>query len=278
MKQDRNAFVALGFLLGILLIAAFVSACSSSEQEALSTMIAPAAETAMAEGKKFAATEGTELISTGQVVAQTQISSARETAVPRAVTEIARQLTPDPLPTPKLDANDIATYTVEPGDNLTKIAAKFSIPLDDLIQLNLSRYLSLASDPNHVEAGWVLIVASGTGSLAANHPTPAPTVQPTALPECNVQTVYWISGDFKCEEYRLDAVTEVGVSIGCVVLDDNPLGYYKTHTIYDGWVIIVNGKMISYGWFVDREKNQTVIGPAIIRSKQNYMECGIPNM
>ncbi len=67
--------------------------------------------------------------------------------------------------------------------------------------------------------------------------------------------------------------TGQGVSIGCVVLDGNPLGYYTTYTTYEGWSYVdANG--VSYvGWFRDGQA-----GPYDIVRQSNSFQCGIPGI
>jgi len=66
------------------------------------------------------------------------------------------------------------------------------------------------------------------------------------------------------------------MGFGCIVLDDNPLGYYMVHTIYTGWVLTRNGEVFSYGWVYDKEKNEIAVGPAVVANAFKYLECGIP--
>lgn len=171
------------------------------------------------------------------------------------------------------DGKSVVTYTVVAGDTLTKVAYQFSLDVNALVRLNRDRYPSLQRNPNHLETGWVLIVAIGP-EVTPTPPAPAPTAI-SSVPTCNESIVYW-ANEFSCEDYQLDAVTEVGLSLSCVVLDDNPLGYYVKHTVYKGWVITRNGHTFSYGWYVDREQNKVVIGPAVVTETRTYVECGIP--
>lgn len=258
-----------------LLIALTLSSCSPALQSEVIGLIEPVAKTAIKEGGDLAQTEGANLQKTAEAAAKTQISSIKQTDLPGLVTDVVEKLTPQPPSTaqpPK--SNDVVTYTVKQGDTLSKIASVYSLELNDLITLNQDRYPSLVQNPDHVEIGWVLIVSTGSGKSISPPPSPAPST--IAFPTtCDQTSVYW-TDNFSCEPYRLDAVTEIGLSIGCVVFDDNPLGYFKTHTIYDGWVITRNGYIFSYGWFIDKDKNQVVIGPAIVEKTTKYVECGIP--
>jgi LysM repeat protein len=54
------------------------------------------------------------------------------------------------------------TYTVQPGDNLTRIANRFSTTVSVLIDLNKSKYPCLATNPVCLQIGWVLQVPATT--------------------------------------------------------------------------------------------------------------------
>jgi hypothetical protein len=54
------------------------------------------------------------------------------------------------------------TYTVQSGDNLTKIAAKFGTSVSALVELNKAQYPCLASSPTCLQAGWVIQVPLAT--------------------------------------------------------------------------------------------------------------------
>lgn len=49
-------------------------------------------------------------------------------------------------------------YTVQPGDTLSQIAARYHLTLEQLIALNQDQYPALARDPSVVRAGWRLRV------------------------------------------------------------------------------------------------------------------------
>lgn len=68
-----------------------------------------------------------------------------------------------------------ATYTVQPGDNLYRIALRFGTTVEQLQAWNAHRYPALA-DPGMLQAGWVLIVSADPN--ATPQPTPAPTTTP----------------------------------------------------------------------------------------------------
>lgn len=287
-KHRGMVWLSSAFLVALAILFSITS-CSPSEQNVLGTEVARAKDTAVAEAGKVAKTKAAEVRATAPVIVGTQAAGiagtahakvvteaagAAATAKARVATEAARLLTPKAPGTPEAPVgNAVVTYTVVEGDTLTEIAHQFSLDVNALVQLNRDRYPSLQRDPNHVEIGWVLIVATGP-EVTSTPPPPAPTTLPSS-PVCDESSVYWAQG-FKCEEYQLDAVTKIGLNVGCIVFRRNPLGYYKEHTVYTGWVLTRNGYTISYGWYADRELNKTVIGPAIVKEKHTYVECGIP--
>lgn len=55
------------------------------------------------------------------------------------------------------------TYTIQPGDSLSKIASMFSTTTKNLQELNRSKYPTLATNPNLLQIGWQLIVPEPTG-------------------------------------------------------------------------------------------------------------------
>jgi len=68
------------------------------------------------------------------------------------------------------------TYTVRGGDTLSSIARAWGTTVQQLQAWNSAAHPSLASDPNTLQAGWILIVAGNPGT------TPLPTTAPTAAP------------------------------------------------------------------------------------------------
>lgn len=53
------------------------------------------------------------------------------------------------------------SYTVKPGDSLTKIAAKQGVGLDALVAANKAKYPCLATNPTCLQMGWTLTIPSG---------------------------------------------------------------------------------------------------------------------
>lgn len=98
-------------------------------------------------------------------------SSSSPTATPFGSTSPSESSAATPSPT----AVGV-TYTVRPGDTLSSIARAWGTTVQQLQAWNADRYPSLATDPNTLQSGWVLIV-SGDPST-----TPQPTASPTAVP------------------------------------------------------------------------------------------------
>jgi peptidoglycan/xylan/chitin deacetylase (PgdA/CDA1 family)/LysM repeat protein len=90
--------------------------------------------------------------------------------------------TASPTEAPTATATAGATYAVQPGDNLYRIGLRFGVSVAQLQAWNVGRYPQL-SDPNTLQAGWVLVVsgdpdATPVPTVAA---TPRPTSPPTAV-------------------------------------------------------------------------------------------------
>jgi hypothetical protein len=258
-NNNRRAGIIGALLLYLVILN--LTACVPGEEVDVQKIILPLAETAAREAGGMAKTEAEKI---------------KDTAFPVFATEIVGKLTPEPVRTAQPpERDDIVTYSVVKGDTLSKIASTYSIKTDNLIELNRDRYPSLRENPNYVEVGWILIISTGSGQPIS--PPPSPASEKIIIPStCDENLVYWAEEGFDCQPYRLDAVTEIGLLKFACINDANPLGYSKTHTIYDGWVITKKGNIFSYGWFMDKEKKQVVIGPAIITKTTKYVVCGIP--
>jgi peptidoglycan/xylan/chitin deacetylase (PgdA/CDA1 family)/LysM repeat protein len=94
---------------------------------------------------------------------------------------------PSATPTAAASAGaDVTTYTVQGGDTLFSIARAWATTVAQLQAWNAERYPSLATDPDTLEAGWVLVVAAAPGATPAatspptQRPTPAPTQPPVS--------------------------------------------------------------------------------------------------
>jgi len=74
-------------------------------------------------------------------------------------------------------------YTVRAGDSLSSIARAFGTSTAQLQAWNADRYPSLASDPNVIEPGWLLLVSGDPNVTPLPTPTPVPaTPKPTSPP------------------------------------------------------------------------------------------------
>ncbi|MBA3687237.1 MAG: polysaccharide deacetylase family protein [Chloroflexi bacterium] len=69
------------------------------------------------------------------------------------------------------------TYTVRAGDSLSSIARVWGTTVQQLQAWNAVSHPSLVTDPNTLQAGWILTVAGDPGTTPL--PTAAPTVAPT---------------------------------------------------------------------------------------------------
>ncbi len=266
MAITKWVYISLAFLL---------LGCSPAQPGDIQTEVAKAAQTAAKEGGRVVQTNAAKLKDTAEPALETQAVRLKETAQAEIATQAARLVaTQVPASTPPPTGDGVATYIVVEGDTLSKIASKFSIPVQTLVDLNRERYPSLVTNPDHVEVDWVLIA-----STPEDVPAPAPPAAPTPwsnTPGCDVSTVYWLVPPITCEESVVNVVTEIGHSVGCINLEDNPLGYYIRHTIYKGWILTDANNVVSYGWFVDKERNSVVVGPAIVLETTPLVECAIP--
>jgi len=116
---------------------------------------------------------------------------------------------PSVQPPPSASA-DGTTYVVVGGDTLFSIARAWNTTVAQLQAWNAERYPSLATNPDALEAGWVLIVSGDPSATPAATPattprpaTPVPTSSPPVPSGCragnrvaagNQQTFYTIPG------------------------------------------------------------------------------------
>ena len=109
---------------------------------------------------------------------------------------------PSVQPPPSASA-DGATYVVVGGDTLFSIARAWNTTVAQLQAWNAERYPSLATNPDALEAGWVLIVSGDPSATPVATPAPAtPTPAPVAsgcragnrVAAGNPQTFYTIPG------------------------------------------------------------------------------------
>lgn len=61
-------------------------------------------------------------------------------------------------PTDTAAANDSILYTVQSGDTVGRIATRFHVTIEQIIDLNSDKYPSIAYDPSSIKPGWQLRV------------------------------------------------------------------------------------------------------------------------
>ena len=130
---------------------------------------------------------------TTEAESTTSPSAAAATATPSveptSSPSDAPTATPDESASPTPSAIPTATpvagteYTVRAGDSLAAIGRAYGTSTEQLQAWNAGRYPSLATNPNVIEPGWVLIVRGDPGVTPLPTPTAAPaTPRPTAPP------------------------------------------------------------------------------------------------
>ncbi len=110
-------------------------------------------------------------------------------ATPSATPVGSSSPTPDESPSatpseaPTATPVDGTEYAVLTGDSLAAIARAYGTTTGQLQAWNADRYASLATNPNVIEPGWVLIVSGDPGVTPLPTPTAAPaTPRPTSTP------------------------------------------------------------------------------------------------
>jgi peptidoglycan/xylan/chitin deacetylase (PgdA/CDA1 family) len=139
-----------GGLAIVLVVLLVLAACTSEPATTPSPSASAALPSAPAEPSSSVAPTAT--------VVPSSVPSAAPTATPVAGTE----------------------YTVRAGDSLAAIARSYGTTTAQLQAWNADRYPSLATNPNVIEPGWVLVV-SGDPDVTPL-PTPSATPRPTAPP------------------------------------------------------------------------------------------------
>ena len=116
-------------------------------------------------------------------------ATATPSVEPTSSPSDAPTATPDESASPTPSAIPTATpvagteYTVRAGDSLAAIGRAYGTSTEQLQAWNAGRYPSLATNPNVIEPGWVLIVRGDPGVTPLPTPTAAPaTPRPTAPP------------------------------------------------------------------------------------------------
>ena len=110
-----------------------------------------------------------ETLPTTSPVGETPIASPETTPSPPASEAPTPVITPSPATG--------TTHTVRPGETLAALARAYATTVAQLQAWNEGRYPSLATDPNVIEPGWVLVV-SGEPGVTPRPATPQPTPSP----------------------------------------------------------------------------------------------------
>jgi peptidoglycan-N-acetylglucosamine deacetylase len=76
----------------------------------------------------------------------------------------------------------VTTYVVQAGDTLSSISRAWGTTVAQLQAWNADRYPSLVTDPNTLEAGWVLVVAGDPNATPVPTALVTPTPPPPATP------------------------------------------------------------------------------------------------
>jgi peptidoglycan/xylan/chitin deacetylase (PgdA/CDA1 family) len=123
--------------------------------------------------------------------------AASSTSTATVVPSASDMATPGPTNAPD------TTYTVQVGDSLSSIARTWGATIAQLQAWNAARYPSLVSDPDSLQAGWVLVVSGDPSATPRPVVTPAPTPQPPVSSGCRAgnrvpagspQTFYTVPG------------------------------------------------------------------------------------
>ena len=102
------------------------------------------------------------------------------TISPAPSASVDPSVAPSPSSSPTTSPVDGTTYTVAPGDTLSRIARAYGTTTAQLQAWNGDAYPSLVTNPSVIEPGWVLIVSGDPGVT----PLPAPTTPPPSGSGC----------------------------------------------------------------------------------------------
>jgi hypothetical protein len=270
----QKRLLVIYFLITIILLLYGSASCSPSDQRQLQTAIAPVVSTAESDARKYAQTQAVKMEKTAIAYAGTEAVNLQKTAIAAASTKVSEILTPRPPKTDyQINSRDIILYNLVREINLSEVAFMFSIPSDQLITLNKGRYPSITSEQSKLQPDWRLVLYLGSPEHAELIPENENTWD--NISGC-IQNQTPMISVITCNEYTLDFVSEKGMNFGCISLDSNPLGYYMVHSRYQGLMLFYAGEPFIYSLYYDEEKDSIIIGPAIIKSKLNLPECGIP--
>lgn len=173
----------IGRLIGLLALAMVLVACASEPQTVEVTREVVSEVLVTTEVTRVVPQEVTVQV---PVEVQVEVTRVVEVEVPVTVTpalESPTEAAPTPTPVPPTAASAATTtpvegssYTVQPGDTLSGIAAKTGVNIDDIITANN------LSDSNVISVGQELIIPgwSGEETAVAANPAPGQTTQPAS--------------------------------------------------------------------------------------------------
>ena len=112
----------------------------------------------------------------------TSAPTATPTSTPAGSSSAMPSESPSTAPSEAPTATPVTgtEYTVRAGDSLAAIARTYGTTTAQLQAWNADRYPSLATNPNVIEPGWVLVVSGDPGVTPL--PVPTATPRPTAPP------------------------------------------------------------------------------------------------
>ena len=146
-------------VLALLVMLLVVGACTIDAESTASPSMAPSSPLAIPSTEPTSSPSDAPTATPGESARPTP--SAIPTATPVAGTE----------------------YTVRARDSLAAIGRDYGTTTEQLQAWNAGRYPSLATNPNAIEPGWVLIVSGDPGVTPRPTPTAVPaTPRPTATP------------------------------------------------------------------------------------------------
>ncbi len=113
----------------------------------------------------------------------TPSSSAPPASAAPSPSVVPSELSPSPEPStsaPTPSAPIGTEHIVQPGEGLAAIARAYDTTVEQLQAWNAGRYPSIATNPNLIEPGWVIIVRGDPGVTPLPTPSPPPaTPRPT---------------------------------------------------------------------------------------------------
>lgn len=252
-----------------------IFACFPLSQSQVETAMTQIMETAEAEAEKKTNTQMAGIGQTAEALKGTLLPNLPQTAVSVVGTKVASVLTPQP---PKIEyefnTRDIILLNVVREISVAEASFKFSVPVEQLIELNREKYPSITDAKSKLEPDWRLVLY--IGSPEHSDLIPERDDDWKDVPGCIENQVPMIS-IITCNQYTVDFAKEVGLNIGCLSLDSNPLGYYIVRSRYQGLMLFYSAEPFIYSLYYDEEKKSVTIGPVILTERPiNLPTCGIP--